>query len=242
MPPALAATAQVVSATCAPADPCPAGPACWQRHVDRLLVQFGTISEDPTARARRPLRTSSWSVSRPESASPARDDPRAVSGRPSAGSPDRTPTQGRTVDARTPSDEAVVAALCEALAPFSWRRFTPELMAQFALAARDRRELEALLSALPGASVGGWERLEPTSRGTLGWPGPPGFSPTSAGPGPAWSRRAGPSRVSWVRRPELGAYCRAIAMRTSLSVSVMRSPDTSMTTSRRVPVNRNGEV
>lgn len=68
------------------------------------------------------------------------------------------------MDARTPSDEAVVAALCEALAPFSWRRFTPELMAQFALAARDRRELEALLSALPGASVGGWERLEPTSR------------------------------------------------------------------------------
>ena len=37
------------------------------------------------------------------------------------------------------------------------------------------------------------------------------------------------------------AYCRAIATRISLSVSVMRSPDRSTVTVCRVPVNRNGD-
>ena len=35
-------------------------------------------------------------------------------------------------------------------------------------------------------------------------------------------------------------YCRAMAMRISLSVSVMRSPDRSTVTVYRVPVKRNG--
>lgn len=68
------------------------------------------------------------------------------------------------MDAITPRDEAVVAALCEALAPYLWRRFTTELLARFALAARDRQEVTALLSALPGAEVGSWEPLEPADR------------------------------------------------------------------------------
>lgn len=66
--------------------------------------------------------------------------------------------------AKTPGDEAFVAALCEALAPYPWRRFTPELLARFAVAARDRQELTAVLGALPGAAVGSWERLEPADR------------------------------------------------------------------------------
>jgi hypothetical protein len=68
------------------------------------------------------------------------------------------------VDAKPPDDDAVVTALCEALAPYYWRRFTPDLLARFALAVRDRQELTALLSALQGAAVGGWERLEPAER------------------------------------------------------------------------------
>ena len=65
---------------------------------------------------------------------------------------------------RPASDEAVVTALCDALAPYSWRRFTPGLLARIALAVRDRQELAAVLSGLPGAAVGSWERLEPADR------------------------------------------------------------------------------
>ena len=65
---------------------------------------------------------------------------------------------------RTPSDEALVAALCAALAPYPWRRFTPKLLARLALAARDRQDLAAVLSEMPGAAAGTWERLEPAER------------------------------------------------------------------------------
>jgi hypothetical protein len=65
---------------------------------------------------------------------------------------------------RPASDEAVATALCDALAPYSWRRFTPGLLARIALAVRDRQELAAVLSGLPGAAVGSWERLEPADR------------------------------------------------------------------------------
>jgi hypothetical protein len=68
------------------------------------------------------------------------------------------------MNARTPNDEAVVAALCAALAPYPWRHFTPELLARFALAVRDRQELAAVLSEVPGAVVGTWQRLEPAER------------------------------------------------------------------------------
>jgi len=68
------------------------------------------------------------------------------------------------MSARTPSDDAVVAALCAALAPYPWRRFTPELLARFALAARDRQELALALSEVQGATLGTWERLEPATR------------------------------------------------------------------------------
>ena len=68
------------------------------------------------------------------------------------------------MSAQTPSDEAVVAALCAGLAPYPWRHFTPELLARFALAARDRQELAVALSELQGAAVGTWERLEPAER------------------------------------------------------------------------------
>jgi hypothetical protein len=75
------------------------------------------------------------------------------------------------VSARTPSDEEVVAALRAALAPYPWRRFTPELLARFALAARDRQELAAALSEVQGAAVGTWERLEPAERADARVPG-----------------------------------------------------------------------
>ena len=68
------------------------------------------------------------------------------------------------MSARTPSNEAVVAALCEALAPYPWRRFTPELLARFALAARDRHQLTAVLTDIQGVAVGTWETLEPADR------------------------------------------------------------------------------
>ena len=68
------------------------------------------------------------------------------------------------MDARQPGADGDVAALCEALAPYSWRRFTPELLVRFALAVRDRQELTAVLSGLRGAAVGTWDRLEPADR------------------------------------------------------------------------------
>lgn len=69
------------------------------------------------------------------------------------------------MNARTPkAEEAVVAALCAALAPYPWRQFTPELLARFALAARDRQELATVLSEVQGAAVGTWKRLEPAER------------------------------------------------------------------------------
>jgi hypothetical protein len=68
------------------------------------------------------------------------------------------------VSARAPSEEAVVAALCAALAPYPWRHFTPELLARFALAACDRQQLAAVLAEAPGAAVGTWDRLEPAER------------------------------------------------------------------------------
>lgn len=68
------------------------------------------------------------------------------------------------MSARTPSDEEVATALCEALAPYSWRRFTPEMLARFALAARDRKELAAALAKVQGAAIGTWQRLEPAER------------------------------------------------------------------------------
>ncbi|MGH3505592.1 MAG: hypothetical protein ACRDO2_00135 [Nocardioidaceae bacterium] len=66
--------------------------------------------------------------------------------------------------ARTPSDETVVAAMCAALAPYPWRRFTPELLARFALAVSDRHGLEEGLLTVQGAAVGRWDRLMPVER------------------------------------------------------------------------------
>lgn len=73
-------------------------------------------------------------------------------------------TPGRNVDSKTPSEDTVIAALCAALAPYPWRRFTPELLARFALAARDRQDLAAALAQVDGAEIGTWERLEPADR------------------------------------------------------------------------------
>lgn len=66
--------------------------------------------------------------------------------------------------ARTPDDESMVAAMCAALSPYPWRRFTPELLSRLTLAARDRHLLEEVLASVPGAAVGRWEVLEPVGR------------------------------------------------------------------------------
>lgn len=47
--------------------------------------------------------------------------------------------------------------------------------------------------------------------------------------------------LAWLLVGQPCSYWRAIAIRISLSLSVMRSPDTSTTTERKVPVNRNGD-
>lgn len=65
---------------------------------------------------------------------------------------------------RTPEDESVVSALCAALEPYPWRRFTPELFARLVLAARDRQSLHAVIVTVPDASVGSWTPLEPAPR------------------------------------------------------------------------------
>ncbi|MGZ5416925.1 MAG: hypothetical protein ACXWDI_07075 [Nocardioides sp.] len=68
------------------------------------------------------------------------------------------------MSASKPCDESVVDAMCAALAPYAWRRFTPELLARVALAALDRRRLETALAAMEGAAIGRWNRLEPAER------------------------------------------------------------------------------
>ncbi len=54
--------------------------------------------------------------------------------------------------------------MCAGLSPYPWRRFTPELLARLALAARDRHLLEKALASVPGAAVGRWEVLAPVGR------------------------------------------------------------------------------
>ena len=52
------------------------------------------------------------------------------------------------------ADAEVVVALDAALSPYRWRRFTAELLARVALAARDRQQLTAVLAEVEGATVG----------------------------------------------------------------------------------------
>ena len=54
--------------------------------------------------------------------------------------------------------------MCETIALYPWRRFTPHLFARMALAAHDRQSLEDALATVHGASVGEWEALEPAER------------------------------------------------------------------------------
>lgn len=75
-----------------------------------------------------------------------------------------TTAEDGNLSARPLSDEAVIAALRATLAPYPWRRLTPERLVRFALAARDQQNLAGVLSEVPGAGVGTWERLEPAER------------------------------------------------------------------------------
>lgn len=58
--------------------------------------------------------------------------------------------------ASSPFEAAGAVALCAALAPYNWRRFTPEWLARRVLAAYDRHGLAELLGSVPGAEVGPW--------------------------------------------------------------------------------------
>ncbi len=58
-----------------------------------------------------------------------------------------------------------MAAIFAALNPYTWRSFTPELVARRVVAAIDRRDLAELLSTVPGAAVGSWDDVpEPADR------------------------------------------------------------------------------
>ena len=63
--------------------------------------------------------------------------------------------------ANSPRDSSRVAAICAALAPYSWRRFTPEWLARWVLAAHDRHDLADVLAAVSGAEVGSWCQPRP---------------------------------------------------------------------------------
>ena len=63
--------------------------------------------------------------------------------------------------AASPRDRSRAAAVCAALAPYSWRGFTPERLARLVLAAHDRHALADVLGAVAGADVGPWAPPEP---------------------------------------------------------------------------------
>jgi len=59
-----------------------------------------------------------------------------------------------------------MAAVYAALNPYSWRSFTPELVARRVVAATDRQALTDMLRSVPGAAVGEWAELpEPAGSG-----------------------------------------------------------------------------
>lgn len=62
--------------------------------------------------------------------------------------------------AYSPHDGAV-AAVCAALAPYSWRSFTVERLARWVLAAHDRHGIAGVIGAVSGAEVGPWPQPEP---------------------------------------------------------------------------------
>lgn len=63
--------------------------------------------------------------------------------------------------ANSPPDGSRVAAVCAALAPYSWRSFTPERLAAWVLAVSDRQGLVDVLAAVPDADIGSWAQPEP---------------------------------------------------------------------------------
>lgn len=67
----------------------------------------------------------------------------------------------------SPREEATVAAICAALAPYPWRSFTPEMLTRAVLAASDRQGIRELLSSVPGVAVGPWEEVSFSDRGDV---------------------------------------------------------------------------
>ena len=66
---------------------------------------------------------------------------------------------------KDPLDESAAEALAAALTPYPWRRFTPDLLARWVVAASDRNSLGGLLGTVPGSVVGEWDRLDPADPG-----------------------------------------------------------------------------
>src|SRR5512144_3080502 len=92
----------------------------------------------------------------------------AVSGRDDVGMfPARGHRTARStwVSTKDPLDESAAEALAAALTPYPWRRFTPDLLARWVVAASDRNSLSGLLGTVPGAVVGEWHRLDPADPG-----------------------------------------------------------------------------
>ena len=62
-------------------------------------------------------------------------------------------------------DEHDVAAVCAALEPFAWRRFTPDMLARCLLGALDSRRVQELVAGVPGARAWDAGPLQPADRG-----------------------------------------------------------------------------
>ncbi|HEV7648129.1 MAG TPA: hypothetical protein VGP26_08215 [Actinophytocola sp.] len=65
------------------------------------------------------------------------------------------------MNANSPRDKSRVAAICAMLAPYSWRKFTPEWLARWVLTAHDRHDLADFLGTVSGAEIGPWSQPRP---------------------------------------------------------------------------------
>jgi hypothetical protein len=64
-------------------------------------------------------------------------------------------------------EEGQVAGVCEALEPYEWRSFTPQLLARCALGALDRYRVIRLIAEVSGGATDDPGPVEPADRGDV---------------------------------------------------------------------------